>query len=181
MKKYYVEGLEKKEIYKKFIRIMLCYSEAFSLVYFRYNERDKIKHSTKTIKKLLEPYKVYTKNVTQWPGTVTKNNNNHIYRLSVYKSNNADWSIINTLEKVNSIWNWDYPKYPMDLAFYRNGLAWFYSITHERINSLYLNEEDESRFLSLRDLESVGIKLVNETEVPNDNVFYDKKAKPLFD
>ena len=177
MKQYYVEGIDNKDIYSKFVRIMLCYSEAFSLVYYRRSENERVKHSTKDIKKRLAPYKIYSKNVSQWPGTVTRNLQNHIYQLCVYRSDNADWGVIDTLEKANSIWEWDYPKFPMDLAFYRKGYAWFSSTAHEHLNQLYLSEETEKNFLTIRDLKGVGIELTYETEVDDSTVYYDERAK----
>ena len=85
MKKYYLEDLNSKEQYCKFINYMVKNSDKFSLVYFKYSENEKVKSTAKEIGKLLKPYKIFSYNGNQWPSTVTLNENNHIYKIYLYK------------------------------------------------------------------------------------------------
>lgn len=180
MKEFYVKGLEEKEIYRHFIDIMLAYSEAFSLVYYRKTGKEKERRSIKSIKKILEPHKIYSENVLKWPGTtILQKSQDQIYDLSVYRFVDTDWNVIDALENAKSLWAWDYPLLPMDLAFYREGYAWFYSTTHENINHLFLNLENNSNFLSISDLESVGIKLVYKKDIEASSLYYDEKARVI--
>lgn len=137
MESYYVESLDDRATYIRFIDYMLARSAAFSVVYFKYHEAEKTKKSTLEIKKRLDPYKLWSRNVSKWPGTETMNKSGHIYRLIIYKS---DAAVSEFLKVVETLYEWDYPRYPMDLAFYRDGYAWFASSAHEGLNWLYTDD-----------------------------------------
>lgn len=169
MKSYYVAKLDTSCMYLKFIEYMLKKSSAFSLVYFRYNSSEKLKKTTRTLKNNLAPYKLFEKNVLAWPSMITLNRGGHIYRLAMYKATNEVGGI---LSAVNSLWDWDYPALPMDLCFYRNGYAWFAASSHERWNSLYVNDEE-----IIKEMREEGFELVDETEVSDDSVFYELYLK----
>lgn len=154
---YYVEGCDNRELYKKLIGVLLACCDSYSLIYFKYRECEKLSKSTDTIKRALEKYKIESRKTLQWPLTKTLNEQNHIYRMVVYKIVPLDFSVLSVLCSVNTLWDWGYPDYPMDLCFYRKGLVHFASCTHERMNELYLNADGDS--LSTKDFESIGLKL----------------------
>ncbi len=89
------------------------------------------------IEKKLKEDLIYSCRSNKWPGTTTLNRQNHIYNLSFYKVNKNTCEI---LKKVNSLYSWDYPKYPMDLCFYKNGYGFFESSAHEEYNRLYTDD-----------------------------------------
>ncbi len=168
MKSYYVEDMTSKQIYCSFIDIMLKYSDAFTLVYFRYREDEKLKKSVREVKKKLAPYKIYSKNVNEWASMVTLNENDHIYRLTMYKS---EEDTEEALYKANNISDWDYPKLPMDLCFFKDGYTIFASSAHEYENFLYTDNEE-----LIKELSESGVQLIFQRNVDDSAVFFDEKA-----
>ena len=61
LKWYYIEKLKNEEQYVEFIEYMLKNSDFFSVVYFRYNERESLRRSVKQIRDELRKYKIYSK------------------------------------------------------------------------------------------------------------------------
>ena len=144
MKLFYLINLDIEEIYEKFIEIMLDYSDYFSLIYFQYKPGEKMKKSSRLIKDSLLKYKYISKNVKEWPGTISLDRE-HIYGFTLYHSND---SVNQILRSVKSVYNWDYPKYPMDLCFYKDGCCIFDSVAHEEIARLYSNDNNLIELLS---------------------------------
>ena len=163
MKSFYLENIKSKESYCHFIDYMISNSDSFSLVYFKYKENEKTKNTVKKIKKLLAPYKIYSCNGNQWPGTETLNQNSHIYKIILYKSEPKCKEV---LLKVDNIYDWNYPYYPMDLCFYKDGYAWFVSCAHERFANLILEDEFDISFF-----EVFGVNLQYECDIPKDKLF----------
>lgn len=130
--------LEQKESYRKFIDIMSEYSDAFSVVYFQYRETERKRITVRIVEKKLKKDLIYSCHSNKWPGTETLNRLNHIYNLSFYKVNEDTCEI---LKKVHSLYSWDYPNYPMDLCFYKNGYGFFESSAHEEYNRIYTDDE----------------------------------------
>ena len=149
LKWYYLAEFKSKERYAKFIEYMLKHSDFFSVIYFRYNEREPLKRSVKQIRDELRKYKIYSKNTKEWPGTVTRDEK-HIYRIAYYRS---DMKCLETLVRVGGLFNWDYPNAPMDLCFYKDNYCCLQSTAHEYSASMYI-ESNEAKFL-----ESKGIEL----------------------
>lgn len=168
MKEYYVEEFKNKESYLAFIRYMLLNSDTFSLIYFKYIESEKTKKSVKEVKKALEHLKIYSCNTLKWPGTETTNNDHHIYRMIIYNSLLDAEKVLN---KVEQIYEWQYPQLPMDLCFYKNGYAWFASCAHENLNWLYTNE-----ISVVEDLKTLGVDLFFRKDVDESILFYNNNA-----
>ena len=166
---YYINEFKNREDYINFIKYFVHNSDAFSLVYFRYTKNERVKESVKKIKKLLQPYKIYSKTSNEWPGTKTLNYNNHIYTLCLYRS---DERVIDILSIVNDIFDWEYPDYPMDLSFFKNGYAWLTTCSHEYFCILYTNNKS-----IVTDLKELGVDIEKGETVYTTNIFYDEKAK----
>lgn len=165
MNLFFIENLSETEKYHVFVDYMVAHSDYLSFVFFKYHEGEKTKKTTKDISLLLKPYKRRSKVVNRWPGTVSLNENKHIYRLVIYDSSPA---IKNVLNKVDNLYEWDYPKYPMDLCFYKNGYAWFSSSAHENCNWLYLEEHDRD---TIRKLTNIGLKVLFIKQVDKTSLF----------
>ena len=168
---YYVDGCEEREIYQKMIGIATAFCDTMSFIYFKYKQNESCSESIKGIKKALLKYKIESKKVTKWPLTETKDFG-HIYYMVTYNIPHdlpESFTFSDTLEMVNSLWDWNYPEYPMDPCFYRNGLVFFASCTHEKMNELYLHSEGDT--LSKKDYESIGLKLTYLRSVQEDQLF----------
>lgn len=171
MKSYYIEEFENKEKYRQFIDYMLTHSDTFSLVYFKYRESEKTTKQTKEIQNILKPYKIFAVNGNQWPSTVTLNEFDHIYKITLYSAN------INTksaLLKANGIFDWDYPDFPMDLCFYKDGYAWFASSAHEHYANLILNDNKTKN-----ELNDLGINLHYQREIDESKLFSEQSLKVI--
>ena len=168
MKKYYINNFTTKEAYQAFIRYMLLNSDAFSFVYFKYRDSDRTKKSTKEIKDLLKPYKICARIVNEWPGTITLNENGHIYRLVMYK---ACIEAEKALNKASQIYEWQYPEFPTDLCFYKNGYAWFASCAHENLNWFYTNEQSV-----IDELTQLGVDIEYCSDIDDSKMFYDETS-----
>ena len=164
---YYVEGCEDRELYQAMIGFAIALCDTLSLVYFKYKHNEKSSESVKAIKRALRKYAIKSENVLEWPLTETRDTN-HIYNMVIY-SIPKDFTFVDVFDMVNTLWDWDYPEYPMDPCFYRNGKVFFATCTHERINELYLNSEGDS--LSARDFEIIGLKLIYQGSVSEEQLF----------
>ena len=170
--KFYVDGCEKKEKSHILFQTILSFSDALSLVYFKYKENEKLSKSAAQMKRHLVSYKIHSQNVIEWPGTKTLNDNGHIYQMITYRIDNNLRSILDT---VDTIWDWDYPAFPMDPAFYKDGYCWFQVTAHERLNTLFLKEDN--LFPSLRDFENIGVTLIPKGKATESELFFNKYAR----
>ena len=169
MKSYIVEEMQNKEIYCRFIKIMLKHSDAFSLVYFKYRSSELSRFSAWRVRKQLKPYLIYSHYGDEWPAMKTYNQFGHIYDIALYR---ADPLTEKALCKVNNLFDWDYPKFPMDLCFYNNGYGWFACCSHEEYAILYTDDEK-----IIAELENAGVELSYDGDVSTSQLFYDEKAK----
>ncbi len=167
MKAYYVENLEQRNAYLTFLSYVFEHSDVFSLLYFKYQDSERTRKTTKEIKDALSPYKIFAKDVQEWPGTVSMDDR-HIHRLVLYR---ADPRAKTVLERVEHLYEWSYSKYPMDLAFFKDGYAWFWSCAHEGLNELYLSDDAMKD-----DMEAQGILLSECGETTVEKLFFHPKA-----
>jgi len=168
MKSWWVEGIEQREAYLRFVQYMLEVSDAFSLIYFRYAEDEPLKKSARKVKNLLERFKIYARNVNQWPAMITQNENNHIYRMIMYR---AAPEAVEALGEADSLWDWDYPARPMDLCFYKDGYGWFAASSHEQWNALYTDDER-----IVERMRSLGLTVTREGDMDESKLFYDDRT-----
>ena len=62
---YYVDGCEEEKTSQLFLRVILSYSDAFSLIYFRYREDEALSKTASDIEKQLEPYMLFSQDVNE--------------------------------------------------------------------------------------------------------------------
>ena len=166
---YRVNGCEDKDTSHLFMRAILAYSDAFSLIYFKYRHEEELTEGVSKIKEKLAPFELDSRYVTVWPGTKIINRRGNAYKMITYR---IDYDVIPILEEVNTLWDWDYPQFPMDPCFYRKGRAWFAVSTHEHWNALYLKEDGNYPLVS--DLESLGVSLEYVNQVAEVELFYNQ-------
>lgn len=167
MKSYYVDGLEKKEIYNNFIRLMIQNSDAFSIVYFKYNETRRLRATVKSIKQKLQPYKLHSERTMTMPSMSVDNDSLNVYNLTFYKATIDTEKI---LMLADTMWDWDYPNFPMDLCFFKNGYAWFVSSAHEKYAIIYT---DDKEMISL--LKRNNITLVFNEDIDVSTLYRNEK------
>lgn len=148
MKEYFVYEIKNKEVYDDFIQYMLEHSDFFSVIYFRNRKDSPLNKYLKEYKKILRPYILHAENTRKWPNTETWNGRS-VYRIAFYY---ADMKCYDVLTRVNDIFEWHYPRAPMDLCFYKNGYCWFAFTAHEEMAYLYTNNEKE-----IQELRELGV------------------------
>lgn len=168
MNEYWLEDFNNKENYLQFVEYMVEKSDAFSLVYFRYHKSEKIKSNVKEIKTLLRPFLIKSWYGTKWASMETLNEKNHLYQIATYRS---ERETSKALGKARCIFDWDYPNYPMDLCFFKNGTAWFSSSSHERTAYLYTENQQ-----AIKELEDLGAKITLYDNVDPSFLFYEENA-----
>lgn len=161
MRSFFLDKFENAGSYKAFIVYMLLHSDSFSLVYFKYQENEKMKSKTRKIFNDLKNFKMYSKNTKKWPNTETFDES-HIYKIIFYRSK---MECLDSLTQVSDIYDWDYPNAPMDLCFYRQGYCWLAVTAHEHMAYLYTDNETE-----LQELRNLGANLT----------FYENDAEPFY-
>ena len=167
MKDFFIDAVNHEQ-YRYFIDCMLEYSESFSLVYFKYSHTEPMRLSCSSVKKLLEPLVIYSEETLEWPGTKTLNEAGHIYLLTMYR---ADKSAARALYKAGGIFGWNYPKYPMDICFYKNGYAFFESSAHSCWDAIYTSDDCD-----LNELKRKGFIIRYNGMVDKSQLFYNDRS-----
>lgn len=148
MNEYYVETMKTKKIYDDYIYHMLSHSDFFSVVYYRLRKESPLNKYLKEYKKALRPYILHAENAHKWPNMETWDKRS-VYRLAFYY---ADMKCYDILTRVNDIFEWDYPRAPMDLCFYKDGYCWFALTAHEYDAFVYTNNEKD-----IQELRELGV------------------------
>ena len=170
MKSYYLEGLDNTDTYRSFVEYMIEHSNEFSVVYLRFSD-GKLKKSMRKIKEELKPFHLRRAETNVMPSMITLNGENGHYILTYYL---ADEKALPILKRVDSIMEWDYPKMPMDLCFFRDGYAWFVSSAHEGYCILYTDDPN-----TLEEIRGLGITTEYNEDIPTDKLFFSNKKYDL--
>ena len=134
--------------YHTLIDMACARSDAIMLIYQNYHEYKKMS----AMRDQLKPYCLISRETKRWPVTQTWDTRN-TYTMELY----AITDEVNAfLHKLNRLYAWLPPPYPMDIAFFRNGVCWFASSAHEGF--AWVIWEDES---------SIDLPLLLD-EVPDD-------------
>ena len=104
--------------------------------------------------------------MNKWPGTESQDYG-HIYRMTVYRS---DIKVESILKQVEHLYAWNYPAYPMDLCFYKDGFAWFWSSSHEGISCFYSDDK------IAQELNELGVELQLCKKINKLELYYDPKT-----
>ena len=96
---------------------------------------------------------VYTGTYYPWVGNKKMGSNILFYKF--------DENLVEFLLKNDNLYNWLNPNYPEDVAFFKDGYCWLYSVAHEDICDIYCTDEAE-----YDTLKEIGIE------------FYENKFEP---
>lgn len=173
MRAYFYYGCELTgNSYQEFLRYALENSDAFSVVDFRYTDRNwPRKKSCKNVLDALRPYRIKKRNNAVWPNMYVDTESefsmhNQQYTVMVYKT---DPKVFDALCKPGSLFAWNFPKYPMDLCFYKNNKCWFSSIAHEEFVWLYTDSKE-----MVEELRRLGIPFDDGEEVDERTLFFEE-------
>ena len=84
--------------------------------------------------------------------------------MYVYQTTGAGLKI---LEKMEDIYEIDYPEYPMDISFYKDGICVFGCCAHEELNQLYTNDVN-----LLERMRTIGFEIIVDEKERIEDLFY---------
>ena len=148
MQEYYLDEFRNRENYVNFIAYMLEHSDFFSLVFYRSRKTDPLKRSSREIKDSLRRYHLHSEKMKEWPGPEIRDDS--CCETAYYYS---DPACLETLSKVDDIFEWYYPNAPANLAFYRDGYCWMWISVYEELGAMFLGEEEAE------ELKELGVNL----------------------
>jgi hypothetical protein len=165
-------------------------SEFFSLISYN-NQNEPMTEECIDMRENLARLRVASERTTVWPGNSVTNIDRSSYYEIVYYSTtdknpgDPDWDERHTarmlLSPVENYCDWDFPRLPMDLCFYRNDLCWFSVVAHENLIAVYTDSEQE-----IKEILSIGTKLSEDyggIDVENptiESVYDDNENKYIF-
>ena len=92
----------------------------------------------------LAPFRVRSRTNPSWPGTPETCCPNTTYKINVYRCCDAAKQVLQAAYRLS---DWSRPKNAEDLAFFKGGQCWFYSVGHERIAAFLHATEEDLRFV----------------------------------
>lgn len=123
------------------------------------------------LKERLKKYLVKEKHDSKWTvnEVITKRekeDNQYLFDICFYKICPEVENFL--LESVNSLYDFNPPYLPEDIAFYKDNYCWFYTVTHEKRCEMDIENIEECNYI-----ENMGIK-IEKYEI-------DEKDKDLFE
>lgn len=115
------------------------------------------KKYTEELKERLKEYLVKEKHDSKWTVNEVcekkeKENNQYVFDICFYKVCPEIEKFL--LESVDSLYAFNPPYLPEDIAFYKDGYCWFYTVTHEERCDMYIESIEECNYI-----ENMGIKI----------------------
>ena len=109
------------------------------------------------LKEKLKKYLIKEKHDSKWTVNQVfvkneKENNHYLFDICFYKICPEVEKFL--LESVDSLYGFNPPYLPEDIAFYKDGYCWFYTVTHEKLCDLDIENIEESNYI-----ENMGIKI----------------------
>ena len=119
------------DTYNKLIRYSLETCDAFMFVCCNYYNSGIYKKEVKPFVKDFQPLAIKRRHDPQWPGTTTSDQGGkYKFNINFYR---CDESAYDLLIKPGNIFGWEYPHYPENLCFFREGYVWLSTVAHERM------------------------------------------------
>ena len=176
MRQLFIYNPESKDQYNELVSLLHSASEAFSLTYYREDEKEEYSPSVQEIRKQLEPALIHSE-LTRVMPSMQVGGNHGLYELALYRTEFEQGFAL--IDAASSLWDWDYPNLPMDLCFFNKGAAWFVSSAHEQFAYLYLFDDEDGKYLP-RMLREVGIEFEEQGSREEKDLFHDERTLPIF-
>lgn len=116
-----------KKEYQQLLQKALAQYDAFSLMW-RYGTMTETKSKGVQLEKTLRPYLLGETLTDRWPGSSVP------YKPALLRTYLVNPESIQILKCVDNVFDFSYPSYPEDLAFYQDGMLVYSSIAHEQFN-----------------------------------------------
>lgn len=157
------------QIYKKLIEYSIETCDTFMFFICNYEQIDNYREKMSCFLAMLKPLLKKTRHngvkVTCWPGS--KSWDNRFERdIMFYRS---DKSAIETLLRPTGLYQWQYPDYPEDICFFRNGYCWLTTSAHEGLAYIITNDKSE-----YNKLESIGVVFKQKEYEDTPSIFFEE-------
>lgn len=158
-----VRGIIENEIYKKLIDYAFVKSNTVRFM----TRNDGLSPERK--KKLISIENQFKKDLKK--SFITKKPNEEWHKLNCYPTDiYYNYYYFQTTTEVKdyilsnqNLYAWLNPEYPEDIAFFKNGYCWLYSVAHEKLCHIYCENEEEYKYLK-----SIGIEFEEDDYVSID-------------
>ena len=106
---------------------------------------------------------VYTGTYYPWVGNKKMGSNILFYKF--------DEDLVEFLLKNDNLYNWLNPDFPEDIAFFKDGYCWLYSVAHEDICDIYCKDRKE-----YEELKAIGIEFYEKDfeVMPKEKLYFEK-------
>ena len=106
---------------------------------------------------------VYTGRYYPWVGNKKMGSNILFYKF--------DEDLVDFLLKNDNLYNWLNPDFPEDIAFFKDGYCWLYSVAHEEMCVIYCSDKKE-----YVEMKNMGIKFYEKDFelIPKEKIYFEK-------
>ena len=82
-----------------------------------------------------------------------------------------DEDLVDFLLKNDNLYNWLNPDFPEDIAFFKDGYCWLYSVAHEEMCVIYCSDKKE-----YVEMKNMGIKFYEKDFelIPKEKIYFEK-------
>lgn len=163
-------------VYEKLIKYASKKCDAVMFVFSKVAFRDKqlllLEDTKNKVKRQLKKSLLKVREGDHWvftgrsyylPGDATDATEIQFYKF--------DDTLINFLLTNKNLYNWLNPNYPEDVAFFKDGYCWLYSVAHEDICDIYCTDETE-----YETLKEIGIKFYENKfqQTPKEQLYFEQ-------
>lgn len=118
--------------YQLFLDYAFTQADFFMLAFVNYYGKG-LPARARQARAQLAPFRVRSRTNPSWPGTQETCCPNTTYKINVYRCCDAAKQVLQAADRLS---DWSRPKNAEDLAFFKGGQCWFYSVGHERDRGL---------------------------------------------
>ena len=115
--------------YQLFLDYAFTQADFFMLAFVNYYGKG-LPARARQARAQLAPFRVRSRTNPSWPGTPETCCPNTTYKINGYRCCDAAKQVLQAADRLS---DWSRPKNAEDLAFFKGGQCWFYSVGHERI------------------------------------------------
>lgn len=131
------------EVYRAFLKYAFERTDYFMLVY-QTQRGMKTTPEKRSIRKVLAPFRVKSRNNPSWPGTTIIDGPKTDYKIVFYRTDPAAMEVLLQVKRMS---DWDGYPYPEDLSFFKGDQCWFYSVGHEIIAGIIHPSKEDIKFV----------------------------------
>ena len=141
----------KRDTYKSLLSLAMEVCDEFILVK---REQIEIDESGQNLLTFLKPFLKEIKRQDNWPGTGLLGHYAEVYYF------NCSYELVDILtSKTDGLYGWMQPSSLEDICFFKNGIEWLVTVSHEQIG--WINTNDKDDFTKLRRINGLEIEQVS--------------------